>query len=101
MLLEKQISEEQYVVKIHSVALPASGGISEEDSTKGWHVLSSVTLHVGRIGHILLSCDELVFCVADGAEHISGLIRLVVEPHLLDDGFDKALAVCCIVDGEL
>ena len=62
-------------------------------------------LHVGGDGSIRVGIfggsHQVVFCHTDTISHSRGLIHLLVEVHLFDNGFHERTGVGLVVDGEV
>ena len=89
------------VIEIHGVGLSATGHIALVDVAHQGNVLLLVDPESFGIGCVGLGRGQTVLCRGDTALHQAGLIDLLVELHLLEEGTDQALAVGGIVDGEV
>ena len=91
--LKQQIGVEQNVIEVHRITLATPVAVALENLTQHRHVMPCIRLPVSRVSHILLSSHQLVLGIADNTLHVTWLIRLIIQFHLLDDGLDKTLAV--------
>ena len=89
MLVEQHIGVNQQVVEVHRIRLPAAGDIGRVDVGDVGHALLEVALQQLAAVGIVFGQNQVVLRHTDAVVHRSGLVHLVVEPHLLDKRLDE------------
>ena len=98
MIPKKQIGLQQQVIEIHRSCLSATLLVTLVHLSDQGHPTLHIMLDQLPINLIPLSGDQGVLGVRDSPLHHPDTIGLIVELHLLQDGFQKAFRVGRIIN---
>ena len=101
MVTEKYERIEQQVIKIHCVTLAAALLIALVNLAHHGYALKLVMLVDIGILNISRCRYQTVLGIADTVLDHAGLIGLVIQLHILDNGFYQVLAVLLVIDGKV
>ena len=101
VVAEEYVGVEQEVVEVHSTGTETSLPIYTVDVVHHGALLLDVHVAQFAIGGIGAGSDKGVLGIGNNALHGCGLVYLVVELHLLDDGLEERTRVGRVVYGEV
>ena len=101
MVTEQYERIEQQVIKIHGVALAAALLIALVYLAHHRYALKLVMLVDIGILNVARCRYQAVLGIADTVLDHTGLIGLVIQLHILDNGLDQVLAVLLVIDGKV